>query len=595
MIRKLHVSISNLSIRYKLFITYLLLISIPFCVFIAYNYSVSSHDAEEQALESSQKVMNQARASLEYKTEYIKKVMDVFALNDTVHELLNTDSNYYQDSIGNWMLDSQKFTKLFFSIQSNPDIASVQLYMNGGLAEIMETGEFLRIKNVSTADWYKELISNNNVYKWLPPNYFPQVQGNEHISLVRVIPSSQNINKIDGIIKADIPENVLSNVLDQSLITKNTSAFIINSKNEIISTSERFDLVQTSAISDTLPLLSSYIPENGLWDIKTLDNGTMLIGIQSINYSDWRLVLTIPYRDILALNLKSRNQMIFALLFIALLTFIISYPVAASATRRIRNLISHMRRVEEGNFDVQIIAGNSDEIGELIQNYNTMLTKMSILMDEKFKLGKDIKNMELKALQAQINPHFLYNTLDQINCMSLRYNVPQMELMINSLSKFYKLSLSKGEDIVTIENELAHIKAYIQIQNIRYENAVQLDINVAEELYQYRIPNITLQPLVENSILHGILEKDEENGIIKIGATLEDGKIILCIQDDGVGIPKDILSNILFNTSTNDTHGYGVRNIHERLRLYFGDEYGLTYKSEIGEGTTVEVRIPAVI
>jgi two-component system sensor histidine kinase YesM len=224
-----------------------------------------------------------------------------------------------------------------------------------------------------------------------------------------------------------------------------------------------------------------------------------------------------------------------------------------------------------------------------------MLARMEGLLDDKFKLGREMKNLEVKALQAQINPHFLYNTLDLINWMSIRNNVPEISGLVEALGRFYKLSLSRGEDIVSIGNEIEHVKTYVKIQNMRFNNNINLEINFPEELLGYSIVKIVLQPIVENAILHGILEKDDEKGTIQIEGFLENNTIRINVKDDGIGMNDSRIREILSGESTLEPHGYGVHNINERLRLNYGNEYGLTFVSEEGKYTIATVRIPALI
>lgn len=175
----------------------------------------------------------------------------------------------------------------------------------------------------------------------------------------------------------------------------------------------------------------------------------------------------------------------------------------------------------------------------------------------------------------------------------MKYNAPEIKEVVTSLSKFYKLSLSKGADIITIENEIELVIVYIQIQNMRFENKISYNINIPDELYQYTIPKITLQPLVENCILHGILEKDEEAGTIVISGEINNEVISISIQDDGVGMTEAQIMEILSKDSLTQHHGYGIGNIDDRLKLIYGNAYGLSYKTDLQLGTTVTIRIPA--
>ncbi len=278
------------------------------------------------------------------------------------------------------------------------------------------------------------------------------------------------------------------------------------------------------------------------------------------------------------------------------ITLPLSFMAASSAVSRIKALIIQMRKAGRGDFQVTTIPSSQDEIGELIKNYQNMLSTIAASNDEQYRLGKEIKTLELRALQAQINPHFLYNTLDLINWMSVKHTAPEIGEVTIALSRFYKLSLSKGEEMVTIRSELEHVKAYVQIQNMRFEDGIRLIIDVPEQLLDYRILKIALQPIVENAIIHGILEKEEETGTIAIRGERTADVICLYVQDDGVGMTEETMALLLVGSAPSVSQsGYGLKNVNERLRIHYGDKFGLAFQSASGEGTTVIIRIPAAI
>ena len=226
-----------------------------------------------------------------------------------------------------------------------------------------------------------------------------------------------------------------------------------------------------------------------------------------------------------------------------------------------------------------------------------MLTKISILMDSQYALGKRIKELELKSLQAQINPHFLYNTLDLIKWRANEYNDTETEELVAALSNYYKRSLGRGRDMVPLKDEIDHIESYVYIQNMRFDNCVKLTVEIPDSLKNCLLPRITLQPIVENAIIHGILEKNDESGTINIRAEGRNNELYIYITDDGVGMEQEKADILL---SENDTmnitgSGYGLKNIDERIKLSFGEAYGISFSSHPGKGTTVIVRIPIKI
>ena len=226
-----------------------------------------------------------------------------------------------------------------------------------------------------------------------------------------------------------------------------------------------------------------------------------------------------------------------------------------------------------------------------------MLTKISQLVDEQYQNGKRIKELELISLQAQINPHFLYNTLDLIKWRALRNHDEETKELINALSSYYRLSLSKGKDMVTVASELDHIRAYVFIQNKRFDNGITLDIQIDDCYLNYPLPKLILQPIVENAILHGILELPEPSGTITIRAKCSAQFFELSIQDNGVGIPPDALT--CHDTDSDENKipaiirtGYGLNNVNNRIQLAFGSEYGITIPPRNMQGTTICLRLP---
>src|SRR5208337_1776534 len=270
-----------------------------------------------------------------------------------------------------------------------------------------------------------------------------------------------------------------------------------------------------------------------------------LVGTEAIEGTDWVLMLVLPNRDIVRLSARPAQKMLFVFAFMTPLTLFLAFFVSRSATKRIKGLISRMDRVVQGDFSITLDPGNRDEIGQLTERFNFMIAEVEQLIEEKYRLGKEVKNLELKALQAQINPHFLYNTLDLINWMSVRHNAGEIRTLVTALSRFYKLSLGRGEDTVLLRDELEHARTYVEIQNMRYENSIELAIDAPPDILECRVLKLVLQPLVENAIFHGIMMKKEERGIIRTTGERTDGGLLLSVVDDGVGMSEEKARRIL--------------------------------------------------
>ncbi|SFB56394.1 two-component system, sensor histidine kinase YesM [Cohnella sp. OV330] len=596
MIRPWIEGIGNLSIKYKLFLSYLGLILIPLVVFLLVNTFVTGKENEKEMIYSARQVLKQTNSYLEFKTKSAVNTLNMLVLNEDIQELIQVNSERYVNDIGRWIIDADKLNAQFLLAKNNPDISYVRIYMKQGLASFAESNELKDLSRYDDAPWFS-LLSTTHI-EWFDKRYFKETDAGEDdfMHVLRNIPSHLDLHQSIGVAELGIPQSQIQLILDQTIYTPDTTAALINSRSEIVGTA---GTGQNLGISDTalsvLPAFAKDNLSNGI--LKTLDYNEekWLVGAQEVEDSDWTLMLITPYSDIMSLSNKSRKPMIAVFLIIAMIALPLSFLAASSAVKRIKALIHQMRKVVRGNYEMTSIPSSQDEIGELVRNFQHMLSTIGSSIDERYRLGKEIKTLELRALQAQINPHFLYNTLDLINWMSVKHAAPEIGEVARALSRFYKLSLSKGEDTVTIRSELAHVQAYVQIQNMRFQDGIRLDIDVPDSLLDHPILKIALQPIVENAIIHGILEKEDETGTIMIRGEQIADLIVLYVQDDGVGMSEETAGRILSGeTPASRESGYGLKNINERLQIHYGDKYGLAFQSALGEGTTVIVRLPAV-
>lgn len=586
--RRIYQQFANLSIRKKLFTSYFLLLAFSSTLFISVNSYITSRDTEQQARYSLEAMLQQSSSFLNYKTGSVRKVVDVMVLHDTIQNLVTKSSAEYRENIGSWLLDEYFFNQLIFNVQTNPDIQNIGLYMRDGMAAVQATDQFLPLSPAEEQPWMKRLEASDTLYLWLPPEMADSHVKNT-VTLIRKIVNPLETKNYSGLLRAEMPISVLEQILDQSLFTPSSSALLVNSQEELIASSIQNKIDPNSIIS----VLNAQT-DTGIQQIDTLmlNGEKTLIASISVDNTDWRFVLVVPHKDIVAISTKARNQLLLIFLAVAVLTLPMAYYVSSSGTLRIRRLSKTMRKVGVDDFTAVLDPKNDDEIGELIQTFNRMLARIDDLATDKYQLGIDVKNMELRALQAQINPHFLYNTLDMVNWLAMKYNAEDIQTLITSLSDFYKISLSNGEDIITIRAELEHVRAYVFIQNMRFRNRIQLEVEVPEEVLAHTTLKLILQPLVENAILHGIMEKEDQLGTIRICCFKNGADIRIVVEDNGVGMDEETVQGIMNGTLQRHSGGYGIRNIHNRLEIMFGFPYGLTVESIIGIGTKVTLRLP---
>lgn len=316
---------------------------------------------------------------------------------------------------------------------------------------------------------------------------------------------------------------------------------------------------------------------------------------QNVDGASWQMILIIPeneYEDQYRFLWLSAALMLGSMIAVIVL---MSYLLSGYYVGRLKKLNVEMTGLESGNLNANLpITTEEDEIEEIYHNFNGMVQEVQRLMQEHYQLGKEVKMAEVRALQAQINPHFLYNTLDLINWISMDYGAEEIGTLTWNLTRFYRLSLNHGKSLISIGEEVEHVEVYVNIENYHFDNAISLEVDVPEELKSYACLNIILQPFVENAIVHGIAEKpDIESCEIRICARREEQDIVFSVQDDGPGVDVKEMQKETQQDIRTAQHGYGVRNINFRLKLCFGEKYGVTYL-ESEKGTHVEIKIPVM-
>lgn len=307
------------------------------------------------------------------------------------------------------------------------------------------------------------------------------------------------------------------------------------------------------------------------------------------------MVTVLPSGPLIAQSNGIMVQYVLMYLVFLICALFLAHFMARSITNRISSVIHQMSKVRKGTLSPMASPVYHDEIGDLIDTYNYMTRKMDQLMEEQAKSAEELRIAEFHSLQAQINPHFLYNTMDMINWLAQQGRTDEVSNAVQSLSRFYKLTLSRKQSMSTIAKETEHVSIYLLIQNMRYHDSISFISDIPDELLEYSIPKLTLQPIIENSVLHGILETDDKSGTIVLTGWMEGNDIVLLISDDGVGISPEILPTILSGNGNSTSGGTNIAiyNTHRRLQILYGPDYGLTYSSEPGHGTEVEIRIPA--
>ena len=443
--------------------------------------------------------------------------------------------------------------------------------------------------------WYGIFQGNRNTQEMFCPSFYlgPREKKN-YGDMAYICPLSlyYHSTAYKAYLAVYYSDDKLTSILSDNLSLEGSVSYIVNERDAIVATSD----LSLSGIYqlDYDTIKASFMSSNNFIERNILDT-KVYAGFYSIANTDWFMVTVLPSPPLIHASNRLMVQIVLIYAVFLVLALIFANVLAHSITGRLSSVIRQMQTVRHGPPTPMESPQAHDEIGNLIDTYNYMTRKMEELMEKQAKAAEDLRIAEFNSLQAQINPHFLYNTMDMINWMALQGQTEEISHAVQSLSRFYKLTLSRKKGISTIARELEHVTIYVQLQNMRYHDSIELITDIPDELSEYQIPKLTLQPVVENSILHGILEKESKSGTIVITGWMENKDIVLLISDDGVGISPEILSTILSGSGNSQSGGtnIAVYNTHRRLQILYGKDYGLTYSSNPGKGTEVEIRFPA--
>ena len=389
-----------------------------------------------------------------------------------------------------------------------------------------------------------------------------------------------------------LSQDYLDELLKDNLTSSSNIAYMINDRDSIVAAS---DMALSGTYHFSYNEVQEYFMSSNNFILKTVMGEEVYAGFHSIKNTDWYMVVAMPSQPMINKSIGIMTGFVLMYILCILIAFLIATLLSRSTTNRLSVVINQMAKSRIGPPVALPATDAMDEIGDLISTYNYMTRVINQLMEKQAKAAEDLRIAEFNSLQSQINPHFLYNTMDMINWLSQQGRSMEVTSAIQKLSKFYKLTLSRKKSMSTIADEIEHVSIYVQLQNMRFHDTIDFLVDIPDNLLEHSIPKLTFQPVIENCILHGILEKESKQGTIVLTGWMEDETIVILISDDGIGISEERLDGILNGQGESSGKGnnIAVNNTHRRLQLIYGPEYGLTYSSVYGQGTDVEIRIPA--
>lgn len=588
-IKSIFSKLGNTKLLHRILIYNFLLIFLPIGLFMNFSYNKVNSLFDYLIKYSAEKSFLQTGAYLSKNVDYMEYIRDTFITNQKLNTIL-ASLHGSEDVIQN-MADYKYIEEIIQQNLKKNDIYTIRFYTRDSEMYINDV-DYFSLQEAKKTKWYHYMKGDGNNTCFQKFDNSKLFQANQDtFSFVQSVFDLNNYSEEIALLRIDLKSSDLELLLRQTLTTRNSINYILGVDDSILaSSSEPIKpgwLLNYRTIQDI-----TGTDEYRFIDYE-LNNTKVLLGLRKLAGERLALVNIIPYGEIMGDLTKIRNEILLFVLALTAIAYLVAYFFVASTVKRIKLLTQNMKLIQKGEFGKTIKTNNKDEIGELTHDFNYMSEKLSNLVDERFKLGQEMKSFELKALQSQINPHFLYNTLDLINWTAMDNNVPEISKLVKALSRFYKISLNKGSDIIPIREELEHVKIFLDIQKSRFEDSMQVYYDIDEKVYEYSVLKIILQPIAENAVLHGILGKPAKKGVIRISAYCEGETIVFEIKDDGVGMDNNVLDAVT-SVHPKRSKGYGAGNVNERIKIFYGEQYGLTYTSTPGEGTEVRIIIPAI-
>ena len=522
-------------------------------------------------------------------------------LNSSLLDLRQISDAANYNIVQEYDISSQEFTRQFSMLyETNVDkIQSLALYGYDGM--LIESEPVATVKdNVKVADqkWYQNARSEiENIHFSTPhvQNLFDDGTFRYHrvVSLSRSVDINDGSTSGSGVLLVDMKYSVLEDMLERINETSSGIYYYLCSRDGEIIYHPRWTEINRGLFKEKNNKAASY--EDGTYEMKT-DGQKENIVVGRVAYTGWKLIGVVPESVQETSINKFRYYIITTTLILVMMLLQVNRFISRKISRPIRELDESVKAYEAGAMP-DIYIGGSAEIRHLGYSVQKSYEQIEALMKEIIQQQTERRKSELDALQSQINPHFLYNTLESITWMIEAQRNKEAVVMISELAKLLRVSLSRGKTIISIGDELQHSRSYMNIQRVRYKERFKVEFLIDEEIKNYCIVKLVIQPLLENAIYYGVGNMDEDDdGQILIRGEKKGEDICISIEDNGTGMPEDIRSNILTDNSKVPKHGSGVGviNVHSRISLMFGPEYGLEVYSELDEGTKVVIHIPAI-
>ena len=547
-------------------------------------YQQFTRKAENLTVENSRQLLNQTTINLEDYLRNMRRISD--AMYYTVIKNTDIGSESLEDSM-NLLYEANK-----------DKLVSVACYTNDG--KLTEASPIATEKpgvDVKSQKWFQDAAGELENFHFSTPhvqNLFddPSYRYYWVVSLSRTVELTRNGNSMLGVLLVDMNYSSIEQLLEKANTdTSGEYVYLMAPDGEIIYHPKQ-NLIHMGLYEENNTEAAGYedttVKEN-------FHGEKRLVTVKTISYTGWKLISVVPMKSFSMGMTGMRNLVVLLVALTVLAVVILNQMVSARISKPLRRLNDSVKEWEAGNMNPDIYIGGSMEVEHLGKTLRSTVAQIRQLMDDIVVEHEEKRNSELDALQSQINPHFLYNTLDSIVWMITGERYDDAVFMITQLASLFRISLSKGKTVIKIEDEVKHARNYMNIQKIRYKNSFEVDFQIEEDILDGCIVKLVLQPLLENAIYYGMEFMDGE-GEIHVRGYRKDKDVYLEVEDNGLGMPEEEAAELLNGKERPHKHGSGVGlvNVHSRLKLRFGEAYGLVIHSCPDEGMMVQIHIPYI-
>lgn len=573
-----HRWIEGLSIKWRLALIMFLVILLAVVCITAFLSMQSYRVMSGQVLEINSQLVDCAASGLTDRLDESLRVANLVLSQEMVTDAVKKAHQGGRYPLSDQLDDARQITDFLKSLESSSDLVRIRLSLSGKTLYGNDQVNFFRLREEEQSRLSALLLEGRYFdLQWTTFDYIFR-NSRRIVSLVRPITSARSFFEVIGAVSVDVDAQELEQLLQGVLVNEGDAAVLYDRAGQPV----------LRLGDESLAALSAQGSAQGCWQRDRA--ASALLYELPIGPDGWILSYRVR-EEALYLPLKRlMERMAWVLVAALLVSLVLAITSGTAQSRRLLRLVHAMDRVREGEMDVRVEEGPGNEIGRMERSFNFLLDQLQRTMDAKVEDTRQLGLMEMQLLQSQINPHFLYNTLNLFCWRLTKRGDQEGARSVQALAQFYRIGLNHGKELITLEEELQHVQLYVEIQNFRLEDKIRLQITLTPDCKRLLMPGNILQPLVENAINAGILEKPEGCGTVEIVCRSEGEDLLIVVSDDGVGMDIARMQQLLAHR---DEKHYGAWNVHKRLALRYGEGYGLRYSLNEQGGVRVEVRLPA--